>query len=159
MRRTHARAKRGHVAVCHHSNQPEKNVTGVGAVRALGPVVFKSYNRAITSRLFLGFFRHQLVPRLSPGDVVVMDNLRVYHSLLVRRAARKANVRLLYLPPYSPQFNPIEKVWAWMKQRLRFRLCRVKKNFRYAIAGAWRALKNLDISAYISSCELPSQVN
>lgn len=135
VRRTHARAFRGAVADCHHLNQPEKDITGVGAIPESGPVVFKSYDRAITSKTFLSYFRRHLLSRLTPGDVVFMDNLRAHHGLLVKRAARRAKVKILYLPFYSPQDNPIEKIWAWMKQRLRFRLSRLAK---FSLRCFWR---------------------
>jgi transposase len=60
-----------------------------------------------------------LVPELRPGDVVVMDNLSSHKGLAVRRAIEAAGARLLYLPPYSPDFNPIENAFAKLKALLR----------------------------------------
>ena len=60
-----------------------------------------------------------LVPTLSPGDVVIMDNLGSHKSQAVRRAIRQAGAKLLFLPPYSPDLNPIEQVFAKLKTLLR----------------------------------------
>ena len=114
----------------------------------------KSQMMAMTSRRFASFLRNLLAPKLRKGDVLVMDNLRAHHNPAVKQVARDFGLRLIYTPPYSPQFNPIELAWAFMKQRLRHRLSRLRKNFRYAIAGAWRRLKNLRFQRLFSSCKI-----
>ena len=68
---------------------------------------------------FLAYVDHVLVPELTPGDVVVMDNLPAHKSGGVRQAIHAAGATLLYLPPYSPDFNPIEMVFAKLKALLR----------------------------------------
>ena len=73
----------------------------------------------INGDAFLAYVEQVLVPTLAPGDVVVMDNLGSHKSDKVRAAIRKAGARLLFLPPYSPDLNPIEQVFAKLKTLLR----------------------------------------
>ena len=73
----------------------------------------------INGRSFLAWVQQSLVPTLTPGDVVVMDNLGSHKGQAVRRAIRSAGAKLLFLPPYSPDLNPIEHVFAKLKTLLR----------------------------------------
>jgi transposase len=74
---------------------------------------------AIDGPAFLIWVERELVPTLRPGDVVVLDNLRVHKAATVRAAIRRAGAHLLFLPPYSCDLNPIEKVFAKLKHLLR----------------------------------------
>ena len=69
--------------------------------------------------MFLAWVRQGLVPVLQTGDLVIMDNLATHKVAGVREAIEAAGARLLYLPPYSPDFNPIENMWSKIKQTLR----------------------------------------
>ena len=73
----------------------------------------------INSRSFLAWVEQALVPTLRPGDIVVMDNLSSHKSPNIRRAIRNAGAKLFFLPPYSPDLNPIEQVFAKLKALLR----------------------------------------
>jgi transposase len=73
----------------------------------------------INGRSFLAYVEQLLVPTLAPGDIVIMDNLGRHKGQAVRRAIRAAGARLFFLPPYSPDLNPIEQVFAKLKTLLR----------------------------------------
>lgn len=73
----------------------------------------------INGQLFLAYVEQFLVPTLSPGDIVIMDNLGSHKGQAVRSAIRRAGAKLLFLPPYSPDLNPIEQVFAKLKLLLR----------------------------------------
>lgn len=73
----------------------------------------------INGQLFLAYVEQILVPTLAPGDIVIMDNLGSHKGQAVRRAIRSAGAKLLFLPPYSPDLNPIEQVFAKLKRLLR----------------------------------------
>jgi len=73
----------------------------------------------INGRSFLAYVEQILVPTLSPGDIVIMDNLGSHKGVAVRRAIRTAGAKLFFLPPYSPDLNPIEQVFAKLKTLLR----------------------------------------
>jgi putative transposase len=77
------------------------------------------FDGPINGEAFLAYVRQFLVPTLSPGDVVIMDNLGSHRGKLVRRAIRQAGARLLFLPKYSPDLNPIEQVFSKLKHLLR----------------------------------------
>jgi transposase len=73
----------------------------------------------INGQLFTAYVEQFLVPTLSPGDIVIMDNLGSHKGKTVRNAIRAAGAKLLFLPPYSPDLNPIEQVFAKLKRLLR----------------------------------------
>ena len=75
-----------------------------------------------------------LGPKLRPGDVVVMDNLSAHKVAGVEQLIQAAGAELLYLPPYSPDLNPIEKAWAKLKQLLRSAKARTAEALEQAIA-------------------------
>jgi len=77
------------------------------------------FDGPINGETFLAYVQTFLVPTLRPGDIVVMDNLGSHRGKLVRRAIRSAGARLLFLPKYSPDLNPIEQVFAKLKHLLR----------------------------------------
>ena len=84
--------------------------------RITAPCVFDG---PINGERFLAYVKQFLVPTLKAGDVVIMDNLSSHKNPAVRRAIRAAGARLFFLPPYSPDLNPIEQVFAKLKIRLR----------------------------------------
>ena len=77
------------------------------------------YNGTMDSTLFEFWFSNQLPPSLNKGTVIVMDNASFHSKKRLIRAVLNAGCRLLFLPPYSPELNPIEKFWAWLKRFLR----------------------------------------
>lgn len=96
-----------------------KTLTFIAALRSDridAPYVFDG---PINGRSFLAYVEQILVPTLSPGDVVILDNLGSHKSAAARQAIRKAGAHLLFLPPYSPDLNPIEMVFAKLKTMLR----------------------------------------
>lgn len=96
-----------------------RTLTFVGALRCdrlTAPCVFDG---PINSQCFLAYVEQILVPTLSPGDIVVMDNLGSHKSKAVRQAIRAAGARLWFLPKYSPDLNPIEQTFAQIKHWMR----------------------------------------
>ena len=77
------------------------------------------FDGAINADIFLLYIVTQLIPTLQPGDVVILDNLSSHKGKAVRRALRAAGVHLLFLPPYSPDLNPIEQMFAKLKHLMR----------------------------------------
>jgi transposase len=93
-------------------------------------------NGPINGRSFLAYVEQLLVPTLTPGDIIIMDNLGSHKGQAVRRAIRAAGARLFFLPPYSPDLNPIEQVFAKLKTLLR------KANER-TIETTWKRIGTL----------------
>ncbi len=78
-----------------------------------------AYPGTMDSRLFEFWFEKQLLPALPSGSVIVMDNAAFHRKAQLIRVAQKHGFRMIFLPPYSPQLNPIENFWAWLKRFLR----------------------------------------
>jgi transposase len=119
MTRPRGRSRRGQRLVLPVPHGHWKTTTFVAALRADGLTAPTVVDGAMTGELFEAYVRQQLVPTLRAGDVVVMDNLAVHKRAGVREAIERAGCRLLYLPPYSPDLNPIEQAFAKLKALLR----------------------------------------
>jgi transposase len=96
-----------------------ETTTFLGALRVTGFAAPLTVQGAINGPLFRGWVEQHLAPLLKPGDVVVMDNLSSHKVKGVREAIEAAGAELRYLPPYSPDFNPIELAFSKLKKRLR----------------------------------------
>ena len=100
------------------------------------------------SDIFDAYLEHVLCPALVPGDVVVMDNLSSHKADGVRQRIAAAGAELLYLPPYSPDLNPIEKAWAKLKQLLRSAKARTKEALDQAITQLLPSITAEDAQAW-----------
>jgi transposase len=102
--------------------------------------------------IFLAYVEHILCPALKPGDVVVMDNLSSRKIKGVRRLIEKAGAEVLYLPPYSPDLNPIEKAWSKLKQIPRAAKARSKEALEKAITESIRMITPDNSRAWFHHC-------
>jgi transposase len=100
--------------------------------------------------------QHVLVPQLRPGDIVVLDRLAAHRGPAVARAIRKAGAGVWYLPPYSPDFYPIEKIWAKVKAWLRKAGARLTEKLWTAIAQALAAGTSQDCQNSFAHCGYPA---
>ena len=96
-----------------------KTTTFVAGLRLTGMTAPMVLDGPMNGAAFLAYVQQVLVPELKPGDIVIMDNLSAHKGCQVRDAIEAAGARLLYLPPYSPDFNPIENAFAKLKALLR----------------------------------------
>ena len=119
MTRTHGRCRRGQRLVMAVPYGHWKTTTFVAALRADGMAAPVVIDGAVTGDLFLAYVEQQLGPVLRPGDVVVMDNLAGHKRAGVRAAVEAAGAELRFLPPYSPDLNPIEQAFSRLKANLR----------------------------------------
>jgi transposase len=119
MARTHGRAPRGERLRAAIPHGHWKTTTFVAGLRNSGMVAPMVLDGPINGELFEAYVDQVLVPDLRPGDTVIMDNLGSHKGAGVRAAIEAAGASLLYLPPYSPDFNPIEKAFAKLKAGLR----------------------------------------
>lgn len=113
-----------------------KILTILGAMSVRGIVAAMTIEEATDSDIFEAFVAQVLCPALQPGDVVVMDNLASHKVPPIRQHIEEAGAHLLYLPPYSPDLNPIEKAWSKLKQRLRTAKARSREALENAITDA-----------------------
>lgn len=119
MGRSHAWVRRGEEYVERVPMNWGKNLTLLGAIRRSGWVTLNTIFATANGDRFVEWLTKSLLPKLDRGDVLLMDNLSAHHDPRVRPACREKGVRLIYLPPYSPDFNPIEPGWALQKQHVR----------------------------------------
>ena len=115
MTRTHGRSRRGERLVAKVPHGHWQTLTFLAALRADridAPCVLDG---PINGDSFLAYVEQMLVPTLKPGDIVVIDNLGSHKGKAVRRAIRAAGAKLFFLPPYSPDLNPIEQMFAKLK--------------------------------------------
>ena len=119
MARLYGRAKRGLRALGRVPWGHWKTVTFTAALRLDGIVAPFVIDKPMNGAIFIEYIRQCLVPVLRPGDIVVMDNLPAHKNDQVRELIEAAGAQLRYLPPYSPDFNPIEQFFAKLKAMLR----------------------------------------
>jgi transposase len=113
-----------------------RTLTFLGALRCDGLTAPCVFDGPINGQSFRAYVEQQLVPTLKPGDIVIMDNLGSHKGRAVRVAIRAASARLWFLPPYSPDLNPIEQVFAKVKHWMRIAQKRT-------IADTWRHIGQL----------------
>ena len=111
-----------------------KILTILSALSLGGLLATMTIEQATDGDIFLAYLEQVLGPKLRPGDVVVMDNLSAHKVAGVEQLIQAAGAELLYLPPYSPDLNPIEKAWAKLKQLLRSTKARTAEALEQAIA-------------------------
>lgn len=153
MARRYGRARRGRPPYGSVPHNRGKSLTVVGAISASGGL---SCHRAIEGGMngadFVAFATEMLIPALSPGQVVVMDNLSAHKTKAVRAAFHAAGVGVLYLPRYSPEFNPIELCWAKVKARLRAVGARTREALRTAVAEALALVQVEEVQRWVRHC-------
>ena len=119
MMRAHGRARRGQRLRMGLPHGHWKTTTFVAGLTRRGLIAPMVLDGPINGRAFLAYVEQVLVPELRPGDIVIMDNLGSHNGADVRATIEGAGARLLFLPPYSPDFNPIENAFAKLKALLR----------------------------------------
>ncbi len=148
MTRRSARARRGQRV---HEATPEGNwkiLTILGAMSMEGMIATMTVEAATDAEIFLAYLDHVLCPRLRSGHVVVMDNLSSHKVAGVRERIEACGAELLYLPPYSPDLNPIEKAWAKLKGQLRSAKARTADALDIAIAELLPNIRPQDAQAW-----------
>ena len=129
-----------------------KTLTLLGAMTRDGMLASMTVDAPTDGEVFLAYLDQVLCPLLRPGQVVVMDNLSAHKVEGVRQRIEAAGAELLYLPPYSPDFNPIEKAWSKIKQQLRSAKSRTVEILEQTIASALRTISAQNAAAWFSHC-------
>jgi transposase len=151
MARTHGRSPRGErlrAAIPHGHWQTTTFVAGLRNSGMIAPMVLDG---PINGELFQVYVEQVLVPDLRHGDIVIMDNLNSHKGASVRIAIEAAGASLLYLPPYSPDFNPIEKAFAKLKAKLRKAAARTVLTLWAAVAQIIDTFTPTECANYFAS--------
>ena len=125
-----------------------QTITMLGAIALDGWRGLVTINAPTDRDVLLAFVEQALVPNLRPGDLVVMDNLSAHKHPDVAAAIRAVGADVAFLPPYSPEFNPIEKAWAKLKEMVRRTATLSREAFDRAVAAAMNEISTTDIRAW-----------
>jgi len=159
MTREYARAPRGERA---HGSVPRNRgevTTMLGALDIKGVRAMMTVEGATDSEVFEAFLERVLLRKLKPGDIVVLDNVGAHRTAEVRRLIEATGARVLYLPPYSPDLNPIEPCWAKMKTLLKEFGARTRDALDEAIRRAMDLIDDSDAAAWFGHCGYASHLN
>lgn len=124
-------------------NTPQR-LTVLSSMRWDGRTAFTTYPGGTTGERFVTYLKEVLIPALQPGDIVVMDNMRSHHVKGVEETLCAAGMIPLYLPPYSPDMNPIEMLWSKLKSILRKWGVRLAADLPDAVRRAFALLQPSD---------------
>ena len=136
MRRRYGRAVGKTRVHCSAPLNVPTSQTVLASVRLNGQITYTMYPGGTTGERFLDYLKNVLIPTLHKGDIVVMDNMRSHHVKGVEEVLRAAGMIPLYLPPYSPDLNPIEMMWSKMKAILRKLGCNIAELLPQMVAEA-----------------------
>ena len=160
LRPLYAWSRRGERALCSAPRNWGKNVTLLSSLSAKGMGPSVAVEGATTRAVFEAYLKEALCPSLSPGQVVVMDNLSAHKGEKVRELVEGRRCELLYLPPYSPDLNPIEQAFAKLKALLRSAGARTRERLIGAMGEALSAVTTQDASGFFRHCgyQAPAQL-
>jgi transposase len=152
MTRLYGRAKHGARAVDSAPGGHWSTTTMISSVRLNGSTAPMVVNGPTTKDIFMIYVKTFLLPTLQKGDVVILDNLSAHKGKEIRELAESVGAELWYLPPYSPDLNPIEKMWSKVKAILRRLKARTEQELISAIAEALEHITPQDVKGWFSSC-------
>jgi transposase len=141
-KRVHASAPAGHW----------NTTTILGALRLDGTTACMAIEGATDTEVFREYIRQVLCPTLRPGDIVVMDNLTPHKNQETLDLIGQAGAQVLFLPAYSPDLNPIEKMWSKIKQLLRSAEARTHPDLLQALTSALQKVTPQDAAGWFASC-------
>lgn len=152
MTRHYARAKTDERAVDSAPLNTPRNTTILSSIRLDGRIAHTVYLGGTTAERFVEYLKETLLPSLSRDDIIIMDNMRSHHAKAVKQVLDASGIRYLYLPPYSPDFNPIEKMWSKLKACLRKAKVRTLPRLPDAVEVAFSSITASDCLGWFRSC-------
>jgi transposase len=136
MTRTHARSVQGERAVCKRSAKYQTNITIAGMISPNAMEALYPYDGSFNGERYMSYLSEHLIPVLKRGDVLVMDNVRMHHIPAAKEMLKEAGIELIFLPPYSPDLNPIEEAWSVVKNVFRKLEAKNISEYIYALREA-----------------------
>jgi transposase len=152
MSRTHARSLRGTRAIVSEPFQRGQNISVIGSLGLDGAGPTMAIEGAVDAVVFETYVEFFLVPTLCLDDIVVLDNVQFHHSARARQLIEAAGAKVLHLPAYSPDFNPIEECISKIKAILRSLKARTKRQLLNALAKALAKITIDDICGWFLDC-------
>jgi len=152
MSRRYARSFQGTRAYGDRPDARGKNVTMIGGISVQGFIASLTFQGGTDAVAFETYVTEVLVPNLWQGACVVMDNFSSHKVAGIKEAIEAVGARLVYLPPYSPDFNPIENCWSKVKEYLRSKAARTYEALDQAITEAFDAVTTQDLIGWFTHC-------
>lgn len=152
MTRSRGRARHGQRLFARAPHGHWCTTTMISSIRLDGTTAAMEIDGATDSAVFRAYVRHVLAPTLGPQDIVVMDNLRAHYDSEAIALIEATGASVKFLPPYSPDFNPIEKMWSKIKNLLRSLAARTQQELSDAITQAFDSVTAEDARGWFSSC-------
>lgn len=132
-------------------NKP-KSTTILSSIQLDGTLRYTTFSGGTTVEKFKKYLENDLLPYLNSDSVLIMDNMRSHHAKAVKALLDQMKVHYIFLPPYSPDLNPIEKLWSKVKSLLRKFKARSEDRLSDAIRDAFRAVTVSDCLGWFRSC-------
>lgn len=148
MSSNYARAEGGERVVVDEPKNMGKNISIVGALGVTGIVAVMYCLCTVNGSGFLSYVTDFLVPTLRAGQIVIMDNVNFHCSDAVRNAIESAGCTLVFLPPYSPELNPIENMWSKVKNYLRSIMPKTLSDYHIALSEALDSVTDYDCEGW-----------
>ena len=152
MKRLYGWSERGERLVDSVPNGHWNTTTMISAIRLSGVATAMVTEGPTDALVFRGFTQHFLLPVLQPGDIVVMDNLASHKVKGIVEMVESVDAQVWYLPPYSPDLNPIEQMWSKVKSKLRSFARRTTSTLHKAIGKALKQVDALECVNYFAHC-------
>lgn len=152
MTRLYGRSQKG-ARVCDYAPHGHWcTTTMISSIRLSGETACMAVDSATSAEVFRAYVEHVLVPTLRPGGIVVLDNLSAHKDSASLRMVERAGAEVRFLPPYSPDLNPIEQMWSKVKQLLRGMKARSQEALLNAIGLALGCVTEADALGWFTSC-------
>jgi transposase len=159
MARTHGRAKPGERVVADAPFNHGKNMTIIGAITVDGVLGALMFPGSTDGPAFETYVEKVLVPKLRPGQFVVWDRLGAHRMKSVQTLIENAGASVWFLPPYSPDFSPIELCWSKVKTFVRSAAARTRDTLIEAVGRALDRITAADLAAWFRHCGFCNQLN
>ncbi len=152
MTRLYGRSLKGERAYDHAPHGHWCTTTMISSIRINGETACMAVDAATSGDVFRAYVEHILVPSLRKNDIVILDNLSAHKDKAAIEMIEKVGAEVWFLPPYSPDFNPIEKMWSKVKQLLRGMNARTEEALLLAIGAALSCVTEKDALGWFVSC-------
>ena len=157
MARDYARSPRGQRVQDTAPRNYGDVITVIGALTTAGLTALMTLRGGTTKEVFVAYVEQVLVPELTEGDLVVMDNLAAHKDARVRALIEGAGAKVIFLPPYSPDLNPIELAWSWVKWWLKTAAARSEEGVNTALAMAKDLITGSMAAGWVRHCGYSGQ--
>ena len=152
MTRDYGRGLKGQRVPGRKSSSWGDNVTMIGAMDTEGIRAMMTIGGGTSGDVFMAYVKEVLAPTLNKGDIVVMDNLSAHKVPGIREQIEAAGATVVYLPPYSPDYNPIEPCWSKLKSILKSIGARTREELEDAVKAAMHMISPSDATGWFKHC-------